>query len=249
MSLDDLVEDVPADPLIVESVQRALVLYTTLLPSDVLRDVELLATRTLLVHPLGISFVARLTPGIRAEVDMSDDGAEQALQAVAAGEVLISMMRVFRREARERREHRFLMPETPLLMVRAFLGHFSPDPALWTTRDDAVRGALDRLCEAVVGLFFTGLVLDMQASPSSLDEWGETGRALAEALPRVTAVLRDARARLSRRERHALESYEACGWDERRLGRRLGVGTAPARAAFFVLGAALAAELRASPAR
>ena len=244
MSLDDLVEDVPEDPLITGAVQRALAVYAALLPADVLRDVEVLATRTLFVHPLGISFVARLTPGVHAEVDMGEDRAEQELQGFAVGEIMIAMMRVLRRRARERGERRFLMPETPLLMVQAFLGYFNPDPALWTMRDDAVLGALDRLCETVVGLFFTGLVADVLESPSSLDDWGETGRALSTVLPSMTSALHGARARLSRRERHALEAFEACGWDPRRVGG----GPAPARAAFFALGFSLAAELRASPA-
>ncbi|WP_437590983.1 hypothetical protein [Sorangium sp. So ce1000] len=243
MSLDDLLDDVPEDPLITGAVHRALVAYSTVLPADVLGDIEVLATRTLFVHPLGISFIARLAPGVRAEVDMDDDRAEQERQGFAVGEIMIAMMRVLRRRARERGERRFLLPERPLLMVQAFLGYFNPDPALWTMRDDAVRGSLDRLCEAVVGLFFTGLVVDVLESPWSVDDWGETGRALSEALPSMTAALRGARARLSRRERHALEACEACGWDPRRAGG----GPAPARPAFFALGAALAAELRASP--
>ncbi|WP_437984454.1 hypothetical protein [Sorangium sp. So ce117] len=248
MSLGDLVDEVPEDPLLTGAVQRALVAYAAVLPEDVLRDVEMLATRTLFVHPLGISFVARLAPGIRVEVDMGDDLAEQAQQGFAVGEIMISMMRVLRRRSRERGERRFLMPETPMLMLQAFLGYFNPDPALWTMGDDAVRGALDRLCEAVVGLFFTGLVVDVLESPSSLDDWGETGLALSAGLPAMTAALRGARARLSRRDRHALETYDACGWDPARLERRLGGGPEPARPAFFALGAALAAELRASPA-
>jgi hypothetical protein len=113
---------------------------------------------------------------------------------------------------------------------------------------DLVRAALDGFCEAILSALFMGLVIELQADPSNLDDWGETGRTLSKVLPRMTAALRATQSRRPRGEQLLLATYVAGDWDIQRLSERL-VSDQPNTRCFFVFGSlvgALVVELSAA---
>jgi len=248
---EDLDAIEPLSPILSDALRRALQPYDALLPARITQDFEHLAGSILSLHPVGISVVARLSPGLHASVNMSEDAHQRGFQGYAVCRVDRALLNGVRKMAREKGIKDFILPDASIAGLQTFIGYLSADSSIWSGSEDEIREIFDDFCSSVIGVFFMGLVYEAQTNPSSMDEWGDVGRAFAEVLPRAAAVLRGALARMTPRERRILKTYEDCGWDLERIlkrhdGRKLHqAGTV----VFRSLGEVIPAELLAAAAR
>jgi hypothetical protein len=86
-----------------------------------------------------------------------------------------------------------------------------------------MRGVVLELDDAIMAAQVLGLLLALDAKPGLLVQWGDVGRALGEALPRVREVRRGVLARLGPGQRKFFHAYQLAGWDAARCAKRLGV--------------------------
>jgi hypothetical protein len=214
-------EEAPPNPIVVQQVEAALGPYRGLLPEEVLEklgfEVEMMFTS----HPFGVGLVARLSPALRVDVDMSEDPKARGFEGFALLRVHLGLMAKIRENARKLGRTDFVLPDVSLRVLFAFAGYLRHSDIVWQATEAQVREVARLYGDAVVATLFLGLIEEIEARPAALDDWGETGRAFSGAFPRARAVLRRALSRLSPRDRSFLEAYRVCRWDADRVEKRL----------------------------
>jgi len=138
-------------PHVMAAAQRALAPYATLVPDEIRDGFKSLVSAFLVMHPVGLSMIARLALGLHAEVPTSEDRIRQMRQGYALFGALRRTMNEARRRVRKRRERRFLMLDTPLLLLHALLCYLPLDDSIWKASDAETHVMLDGTCKAIAG--------------------------------------------------------------------------------------------------
>jgi hypothetical protein len=216
-----MTEERDLDPVMTEQIDLAVAPYRGLLPDEVRETFGFVLRMVLESHPVGIGFVARLGPSVLVETKMSHDVHQRAAEAHTITYVWRATIIALRNYARKHGNIEFYPPDTSMDALIAFLSYLPYDDSIWQFTDSQARELSGVFCDAVVGILFFTLVRELERQPASVAEWGETGRALAGALPNARAVVRAALSDMQRQHRDFLEAYHACHWNANHFSKRL----------------------------
>lgn len=242
-------EDFQAHPIVDALVAATTLPYRALLPEEVVDGLGDVLSMTLDEHPLAVGLVARLSPALLVQVPTSEEPRARNFQGYALPRLQRALLGKVREVARREGRPDFVPPDLSLAALCAYVGYLQHNEEVWTDPEHVVRQVAQLVGDAIMAALFVGLMQEIDKRPASLKEWGDTGRALADASPRARAVLTRALSKLPQRDQTFLEAYRACGWELDRMEKRLRLHGRKVNErcdeAVTRLGAALRAELAA----
>lgn len=137
-----------------------------LLPVGVLDDFAFFLNLILNQHPVGVSLVVRLSPGLHADVHTGDTEAARGFQGFALMRVLRAQLVAVRKSARQRGDTRFTSPDGSVAALDAFLCYLREDASIWADDDAEVRGFAEAFGDAIVACLFLGAVRELEVRPA-----------------------------------------------------------------------------------
>jgi hypothetical protein len=201
----------PPAPRVTAQVTRATALYTRLLPAPVLVLMGKTLRFLLENHPVGRGVLARTAPDTQPGAPVQPGhrvGTAMGLAAVNACATALKTLRV-------RGRPKLILPHDTCLAQAAFIGYprdVPPDCWLEVPPPDLpdVAGAFG---DAVMAAQLFAMVHRIEATPRATKGWGDTGRAVHEALPHLKEVQRRALARLPEASQRFFAACLAHTWE------------------------------------
>jgi hypothetical protein len=214
-------EALPVHPIVDELATNATHPYRHLLPEQVVEHLRGVVAFTLDMHPIAIGCVARLSPALSVEVDMPEDAYSRGFQGYMTPHVQRALMKKVREIAERDGRAEFIVPDLSMAAVCAYVSYMSHNDRVWREPEPAVREVAQLFAGGIMAALFVGLVQELERKPSVTQKWGESGRAVADAVPRARATLSRAVRNVPPWVSGFLQAYQGCGWDPDRVAKRL----------------------------
>jgi len=218
---DDALREPKENPIATAALDRAWTPYTPFLPADAIKELRQLTHDMLIYHPFGAALIARLSPSILVEANVSADKTERGFQGYAVTNILRALMVKVREVKCGGADPLFLPPDQCFLCLQAFVGYAVAPETVWTTPYQDVQMFLHQFSDGMVAALIVGLMRELRSLPAPEKEWGDVGRVLREDKPGFASLFARAVAALPRSDQTFLDAYAGCRWDMAMLERRL----------------------------